>query len=205
MPRPALTSEQRRETRRKIRRVAAELYAQDGFNRLSVRAIAQGAGVSVGTIYSYFRNLTELMQSLWKEPVTGLLEQLEQIESDTVDPRTRLAAMLKAYVDFSKQQHAVYRGAFLFVRPASHDKPAPVSTGEDRLFSFFRQAVVDGQKAGQFRQGNASTITQSLWSSVHGAIALPINVDRLALDDSGQVVEQVLGAMLSWLEADSDI
>ena len=200
MPRPALTTEQRREIRRKIRRAAAELYAEDGLKKMSVRAVAEGAGVSVGTIYSYFANLTELMQSLWKEPVFGLLADLERVAAETKDPRERLRALMDAYIAFSRQQSAVYRGAFLFVRPSSHEKPSPVSLQEDRLFGFFRQAVIDGQQAGVFRSGDPSTLTQALWSGVHGAIALPINVDRLALDSSGQVTELVLEALLNWLE-----
>ena len=39
MPRPALTEEQRRETRRKIRRAAAELYAENGLADISARAV----------------------------------------------------------------------------------------------------------------------------------------------------------------------
>ena len=60
MPRPALTEEQRRETRRQIRQAASDMYAENGLSDISARAIAKRAGVSVGTIYSHFANLTDL-------------------------------------------------------------------------------------------------------------------------------------------------
>ena len=76
MPRPALTEEQRRESRRRIREAASALYATSGLGDISARAIAKEAGVSVGTIYSHFGSLAELMQSLWRQPARKLVQQL---------------------------------------------------------------------------------------------------------------------------------
>ena len=76
MPRPALTEEQRRATRRRIRRAASELYAEAGLSRISARAVAERAGVSVGTLYTHFDNLTDLMRSLWRAPVARLYEEM---------------------------------------------------------------------------------------------------------------------------------
>ena len=202
MPRPALTDEQRQQTRRKIRRAAAELFARSGLADISARAIAETAGVSVGTIYSHFENLGELMQSLWKEPLGRLLDELEGISESTNDPEKRLKRLLEAYLQFATGQNAVYRGAFLYVRPDSHEKPVPVNLNQDRLFSVFRQAVVDGQKAGAFRKGNASRITQTLWAGLHGAIALPTNIDRLAFDPPERIARHMLDALMEWLTVD---
>ena len=182
MPRPALTPEKREATRRRIRQAAAELYASDGKTDVSARAIAEKAGVSTGTLYQYFDNLRELLQSLWKEPVSRFLEDFLAISQRTSDPRKRLRKLLGAYIAFATGEDQLYRGAFLFVRPDSHPKPTPVALKEDRLFSILRGAVADGQKAGVFRKGDPSKITQLLWAGVHGSIALPTNIDRLALD-----------------------
>ena len=75
MARPTLTKEQRAEIRSRIRKAATELYPESGLSDISARGIAKRAGVSVGTIYSYFDNLPELMQSLWIEPVRHLVKE----------------------------------------------------------------------------------------------------------------------------------
>ncbi|MEM8768453.1 MAG: TetR/AcrR family transcriptional regulator [Pseudomonadota bacterium] len=201
MPRPALTEEQRRETRRKIRRAAAELYAQNGLADISARAIAETAGVSVGTIYSYFENLTDLMQSLWKEPLGHFLVELGTIAEATPDPRKRLRRLLEAYVSFALKQDAVYRGAFLFIRPGSQEKPEPMDPEQDRLFSLLKDTVAAGQKAGGFRRGNSRRITQSLWAGLHGAIALPTNIDRLALEPPERAARHMVDLLMEWIEA----
>lgn len=200
MPRPALTDAQRRETRRKIRAAAAALHAESGLVDLSARAVAQRAGVSVGTLYSYFGSLSELMQSLWRQPARRLVDELEQICENEPVPIRRLRSLLEAYAGFSEEQRSVFRSAFLFVRPESQDPPAQVSLDEDRFFGLFRQAIIDGQTAGSIRHGEPDRLTQTVLSAVHGAIALPINLHRLALDSSPAIHESMIEVMLEWIQ-----
>ncbi len=199
MPRPALTDEQRRQTRRVIRRAAAELYARDGPSSISARRIAETAGVSVGTLYSYFDNLTELMQSLWKEPVWRLINELEAALADIDDPLEKLRTLLETYARFSREQRAVYRGAFLFVRPASEQQPDRVALDDDRFFRLLRGTVLAAQQRGVARTGDPDMLAQTVWSGVHGAIALPQNMDRLALAPPEEAVQPMIEAMLEWL------
>lgn len=200
MPRPALTEAQRRETRRSIRQAAAKLYAENGFADISARKVAESAGVSVGTLYSYFDNLTELMQSLWKEPVTRLLADLETTLADIDCPLDRLRRLLQMYADFAVEESTTYRGAFLFVRPQALKQPTPVALDQDRFFSLLMNTVVAAQSEGLIRAGNPQTLAQTLWSGVHGAIALPTNIDRLALDPPAEALPVMIDALLSWLQ-----
>ena len=200
MPRPALTPEQRKKTRRLIQQAAADLYASNGSKDISVRAIAERAEVSVGTIYAYFDNLTELMQSLWKQPAKRLLAELEAIAQAVEEPKQRLRSMLETYANFAVEQRPVYRGAFLYVRPEGHDKPEPVALNEDRLFRLLQSTIATGQADGVFIAGDPNHLAQTLWAAVHGAIALPMNIDRLALDRSPERVQDMIDLMLQWLE-----
>ena len=200
MPRPSLTDEQRREIRHSIRSAASKLFAENGMKDISARSVAQAANVSVGTIYAHFGSLTGLMQSFWKEPVRKLITDLTLLAEDEPNELDRLKKLLDAYVMFALKQHAVYRGSFMFVRPDSHDKPQPVSLEEDRLFSLFRAAIVDCQKAGVIRKGDPDRLTQAVWSGLHGAIALPTNIDRLALDSPSEMAPYMIDLLLEWLQ-----
>lgn len=203
MARPALTEEQRRETRRNIRRAAARLYAENGLAEISARAIAEQAGVSVGTLYSYFDNLTELMQSLWKEPVSRLITELEVALDGTENPLRKLQLLLDAYGRFAIEHHNVYRGAFLYVRPEAHQKPTQVSLEDDRFFNLFQKAVIEGQEQGLVRAGEPAVLAQTLWGGMHGAIALPLNLDRVALAPPQEAVQQMSEALIEWISAQS--
>ena len=109
MPRPALTEEQRQHTRQNIREAAAKLYADNGINNISIRAVAKLAGVSVGTVYAHFGSLSELLQSLWRRPVRRLVQHMLELKQSTTDPEQQLRLLLQAYVQFSEQQPLVFR------------------------------------------------------------------------------------------------
>jgi AcrR family transcriptional regulator len=200
MPRPALTDEQRKRVRRTIREAAAELYAQKGINDVSVRAVAERAGVSVGTVYSYFGSLSELLQSLWRQPVRKLVQQMTQTAQKFSNPGERLKALLQAYVRFSNEEPQVFRSAMLFVRPESLPQPEQIALADDAFFMLFVQAISDGQRDGQFRQGDPAALAQMVLSAVHGALALPINLHRLALMPGASAAEQAIAAQLQWLQ-----
>ena len=69
MARPAATPEQRARKRFLIRDAAAELAREVGPAGVTIRKIAERAGVSVGTVYKHFGSLTDITRSLWTEPV----------------------------------------------------------------------------------------------------------------------------------------
>ena len=199
MPRPALTDEQRRKTRHTIRRAAAALYANNGLADITARKVADAAGVSVGTLYSYFENLTELMQSLWKAPVRALIQDFEREVAEHRDPLAQLRALLTLYAQFAQDNPAVYRGAFLFVRATAQPQPDRVTLRDDRLFAALRDCVMRAQANEQLRQGNPDALTQLLWSGLHGAIALPQNIDRLTLAPAEQITQAMIDTLLAGL------
>lgn len=200
MPRPSLTDEQRREIRRSIRHAAATLHAKNGMKDISVRAIAEAAGVSVGTIYSHFGNLSDLMQSLWKQPARKLIQDLIDIAAAEPDPIVRLKEMFTSYVRFAHDNWSVYRGAFMYVRPEGHQPPPRIELDKDKMFSLLERAIQEGQEQHLIRSGEPEEIAQTLWSGIHGALALPMNFHRLALDESEHRVEPMFDLLFEWLQ-----
>ena len=90
MARPRATEEQREAQRQRIRAAAREIYeSSGGAERVSIRRVAARAGVSQGTIYSYFTDRTELLRSLWLEPVQEASRGLERVAAEISDPVER--------------------------------------------------------------------------------------------------------------------
>ncbi|MCZ2108245.1 MAG: TetR/AcrR family transcriptional regulator [Dehalococcoidia bacterium] len=70
---PAPNAISRKEQMRaRIRAAALDLFARDGFEQTTVRAIAERAGLKDGTLYYYFRSKRDLLNSLWEAPSSGL-------------------------------------------------------------------------------------------------------------------------------------
>lgn len=202
MPRPQVSEAQRAQTRRKIRQAAARVYQAAGIKGVSARAIAKEAGVSVGTLYSYFANLHDLMESLWREPVDRASDELKALAARTPDPLTRIRVLLESYIGFALDNPEIYRAVFLFVRPPDMVESNPLPVREVVLPALLIEAIREGQARGEIRKGDPELMAQALWASVHGAIALPANMGRFALSPAEDIARTALDIALRGLRAD---
>lgn len=201
MPRKPATEEQRAAIRKKIRDAARHVYREKGISGVSARAIAVAAGVSVGTIYSYFGDLATLMQSLWAEPLESINARFREIAASHVDPLERLRALMTAYVAVGADNPELYRSAFLFVRPAHLDQPNQDDPDSVVFVALVRRALLEGQNAGIVRSGSVDELAQLIWAGLHGSIALPINFDRIRFDDHQRISSQMIDLLIAQLAA----
>ena len=196
MARPKASPEQRAEVRRSIQQAAVELYRAEGLAGVSARAVAKKAGVSVGTIYSYFGDLKGLGQSLWEPQIAQLEHELREVAAQHKTPLARIEALLRAYLAFGIEQSELYRNALMFVRPTSAEQPPKQSLNDFTFPTLLLAAIQQGQAAGRVIAEDPEVLVQILWSGVHGALALPVNMDRLALASAASVsATTVLGLM----------
>ena len=196
MARPAATPEQREIVRRKIREAAAHIYRQHGIAAINARGVAERAGVSVGAIYAHFGDLTGLMQSLWTGHVERQNAKFGDIAKRERDPVKRLRALLLAYLEFGLDNAALYRNAFLFVRPESHEKPEKVPLTKFSFPALLVEALREGQKTGAIESGDPAHQAQILWSGLHGSLALPLNIDRIAFADPKHLARVMVETLL---------
>jgi AcrR family transcriptional regulator len=86
-----------------IARVAARLFAAQGYDATSVREIVQGAGVTKPTLYYYYRSKEGLAKALVLEPLSKMVEQLRQIVATEPDAVRCLERILEAHFAFCRE------------------------------------------------------------------------------------------------------
>lgn len=177
MARPRATEAQRQAQRRRIRRAALEISEESGVDSVSVRGVAARAGVSQGTIYSYFTDRSELVRSLWLEPVTKVGHKLERLAAEHADPVERIRAILLAFVDFVTSHPEVHRGAMLFVRPASQPPPEPAPPEELVFYRLMLEAVSEHAANSGVTLDDPGRSVELIWAALHGSLGLAINTD----------------------------
>lgn len=209
MPRPSITPEQRQKMRSEIRAATIrvlrrlELSPGDvrGYEQVTIRDVIDEAGISIGTFYKYFKNRTELGQALWAEPVAQLKFDM-QTDYDKVDgPAKKIRILLEHYVKFASEHERVFRGAFLFVRPDGQERPDPIDLGEEIFFKNLQNALQEGQKLGVFRRFDTREMAQIFWASIHGSLALPINLDRYDFGQPQTLSKNMIETLLALIAA----
>ena len=84
----------RGEKRPLILRAATEVFAEEGFNSVTVAAIADRAGIGKGTVYEYFSSKDELLFAVFEWMNEGIAERIRDLLAAGGTTRERLEGLL---------------------------------------------------------------------------------------------------------------
>jgi AcrR family transcriptional regulator len=164
---------EREEVRRKILTAARDLFATEGYDRITMRRIADAIEYSATTIYNHFEDKDDLVHALCQEDFTRLFHHLQQTPPPS-DPVEAVRQLGLAYARFGTSYPNHYR--FMFMTPAKFERVPQASASGVQSFGLFRSAVEKAIATGQFRSGDPQALAQVLWASLHGAVALLITL-----------------------------
>ena len=107
-PRTAGQNEQiRAATRQRILDAALALFAEHGYERTSVRMIAEAAGVAQGLLYSYFDGKQALLHAIFEESVADVRESFAI--ADAAPPGQRLAHLIRGSFEVLRRNLAFWK------------------------------------------------------------------------------------------------
>lgn len=201
MGRPARSEEQLEAARARIRSVAIGLYREGGIEAISMRAVAAAAGMSPGALYAYYPNRMALLQSLWSAPVSQAIVEMRETAAEVADPLLRIERILAGYIKLACDNPEIYRGAFLFVRPARMPPPEAAALETLEFHVLLREAIKEGQAAERLRPCDPDLAAQILWAGLHGALALPNHMEMFRFAPPRALVEEMSRALLRSLVA----
>ena len=168
--------EAKQELRQAILTAAGELFLEQGYERFSLRQVAEHIGYSPTTIYLYFRNKDDLLFTVVDEGFAHFAHQLAAAAASTDDPWERLIALGRAYVAFGLAHRVYYQLMFMQRTDfLTHSQPGE---GKPRIagLRILRLAVQQAIDAGVLRPGDAENYSDVLWSLVHGMVSLAITM-----------------------------
>ena len=147
---------------------ATRLFAEHGYESTSVQDVVSAAGVTKGAMYHYFDSKDALLYEIYHRLLAMQADQLEQIAAGPGAPshRLRLAA-----VDVVETTAANLDEAIVFFRSQhllAADKQKLVRAERRRYHERFRDLVIEGQQAGEFRpQADPDLVVNYFFGSVH--------------------------------------
>jgi TetR/AcrR family transcriptional regulator, cholesterol catabolism regulator len=138
-----------RRRRAEVLRVAAELFAEKGYEASSTTELAERLGIKGGSVYYYIDSKEALLFELVEDIYGLLLEGLQDVLQTDADAVTKLRRLIDLHVSGMARHHA--RGALILNETRSlspeHRTIADgyAATYEEGLAS----VIADGQRAGQ--------------------------------------------------------
>jgi len=170
--------------------IATELLAEDGAHSLSLRKIAQKAGVSHNAPYMHFTDKEAVLAAIAEAGFRLLSVEVEtainQVKKDT---EKQLIAASCAYVNFALAHPHHLQVMFRHYDAEKYPNLIQISQASlDQLLKI----VEAGQKNGSLIAGNPHEITKTIWALVHGVAALSIAYEsKMMLSDKNSTEEVV--------------
>ena len=169
---------------------------------VSIRAIAEAAGVTPPSIYLHFADKDELIFAVSERQFTELDRVMQAAVVGIDDPVEELYQRGKAYVRFGLEHPEQYR--ILFMRGGSH---TPAASDEGRIrkasaFDHMVEAVARCIDAGAFPKGSDPFIVAiELWAIVHGLTSLIVSKPTFSWPDAEALTDHLLAATCAGLQA----
>jgi AcrR family transcriptional regulator len=152
--------------------IAIELLGEEGTHGLSLRKIAQRAGVSHNAPYMHFADKEALLAAISEAGFRLLSIEVESaISRAGSSTRQQLMAASNAYVNFALDRPNQIQVMFYPYDAVKYPKTIAASQlALNRLF----EIVKTGQENGSLIAGDTEEMTKAIWAMVHGIATISI-------------------------------
>jgi AcrR family transcriptional regulator len=153
-------------------KAGADILSKEGVSALSLRKVAQQAGVSHAAPYAHFADKQALIAAISTEGYKQLYEQIAQAaDRYRSDPLRRLVEASWAYVQFALDEPAQFNVTLSGMIEKEQDYPAFVETAR-QTFGLVVEVVTQCQQAGLLRPGAPDLAAVGVWALIHGFVTL---------------------------------
>ncbi len=174
------------EKRRAILHAAVRVFAEKGYHGCRIADVARSADVAYGLVYHYFRSKEELLESVFAEQWSILINALHAIDAGPGTAAEKIAGIFGFVLDVYRTAPAAVRVLILEVTRTPHALRAG-STREtfEQAVQLVTGIVRTGQERGELRPDvdplmAASAILGALELSVSGMVVglVPVRSDE---------------------------
>lgn len=195
-PRPASRPERSakaEQTRQTIIDAAMRLFRTHGYDKATMRAIADEAGVSIGNAYYYFSSKEHLIQAYYDGIYVDHAERAAQILTTATTFTDRLTGVLLAWVDVAEPYHE-FAGKFFknAAEPSSPLSPFSDDSEATRLAAIdLHRQVIDGSDI-KLAKALRAELPELLWLLQMGVVLFWVHDTSEGQRRTRQLVEQAV-------------
>jgi AcrR family transcriptional regulator len=137
------------EKRRLILDAAVRVFAHKGFHTSRVGDIAEEAGVAHGLLYHYFSSKDEVLDTIFRETWSDLLEEIDAIESSEEPAQEQLQRVAARLLGSWQRQPDVIR---VLIKEIARSPEVQQRIGElVKPIEAIQRIIARGQETGEFR------------------------------------------------------
>jgi AcrR family transcriptional regulator len=190
---------ERQELRTKIFDAARELFADQGYDAVTLRKVAEAINYSPTTIYLYFEDKESLIREIVSHDFKDYAKEFS-VCAKADDPWEKLLCAGRAYVSWGIAHPYHYRMMFMSLSSGTETKLIePLDDPSiHETYALLQSIVREAIKEGCFRPdfSDEELVVQMLWAGMHGIVSMHIAKGR-DVNISWKSVEEVSEAMMN--------
>lgn len=159
---------ERDQIRRKIFDAASDIIIGEGFEKLSIRKIADRIEYSQGVIYNYFKDKNEIVERIVSENIARICESVLSLDLAEMEPRKALETGLKAFASAMLENRQQYKAIMLSGMHVSMFREE--NSGTDRLRELLIDVLRNGKESGVYDVPDEKIAAMLLIASVFGLL-----------------------------------
>ena len=167
-------------TKNRILQAARELAQENGFENVSLRAIARRVDYSPASLYEYYASKDAIIDALCEQTEVQLADFMRTNASED------LVLLSLRYIQFAKENPDWFQ--LVYRRPMLPDQKESVPT-------VFRAQAQQDIADGTLRNCDADDVSYAFWAVAHGMALLALN--RELHDDNDAYQQRILQRLLS--------
>lgn len=176
----AVRREEEKERRRaEMVDAAEELYADVGWDAVTMDRVAKSARLSRALLYVYFRDKNDLLHAITERALIELRERFVAAASAHEKGIDKVQAIGRAYVLFQQEKPYRFDACTRFHAHQAAGQPAEqaCAAAGDAVIQVIVQALMQGQADGTVRKdlGSPVQVCIMLWAFTHGLIQIATN------------------------------
>jgi AcrR family transcriptional regulator len=127
------------------------LFELRGYDRTTIRDIADELRISNGTIYYYFKTKAAILTAVYERALDRALEKLKETAFSIADPKARMHALVKAIVELVLREQGLMKVFFREFESLDPELRAEISRKSRAYDDQVREALQAGIESGEFR------------------------------------------------------
>jgi AcrR family transcriptional regulator len=164
-----------------VREAAVNLIARFGYEAMSMRQLAAEVGVQAAALYRYFPTKEDLLFTLMREHMEGLIEAWETARPATAEPETRLAVYVQNHIAFHIERRHSTHISNMELRSLSPDRLTQILRMRTAYEKELRAILRDGVETGSFNLDDIGLTAMALIQMMTGVIVWFRPGERLSI------------------------
>ncbi len=158
-------------TQERIAEAALSILEREGPNAVSMRRVAETAGITAMAIYHHFQNKEALLDFVTDREFSKFLAYIEK-RPQRGAIGTRMIGAMQAYVDYAFDRPRIFDYVFAEARPGARRYPEDFRARRSPTLNPIADLVAKGMESGYLKKDDVWEVALELWAHTHGYVAL---------------------------------